>query len=80
MSWAATVLTLFPGMFPGPLGHSLPGKALSNGLWSLDARDIRIYYATTVGEARTLNGACATSAGTAASIAVRASSARAASS
>src|SRR5262249_26696475 len=41
MSWAATVLTLFPEMFPGPLGHSLPGKALANGLWSLDARDIR---------------------------------------
>jgi tRNA (guanine37-N1)-methyltransferase len=40
-SWSATVLTLFPAMFPGPLGHSLPGKALSNGLWSLDVRDIR---------------------------------------
>jgi tRNA (guanine37-N1)-methyltransferase len=40
-SWSATILTLFPGMFPGPLGHSLLGKALSNGLWSLEARDIR---------------------------------------
>lgn len=40
-SWAATVLTLFPDMFPGPLGHSLLGKAVSNGLWSLDVRDIR---------------------------------------
>ncbi len=40
-SWAATVLTLFPEMFPGPLGISLPGKALSNGLWSLEVRDIR---------------------------------------
>jgi tRNA (guanine37-N1)-methyltransferase len=40
-SWAATVLTLFPDMFPGPLGHSLLGKAASNGLWSLDVRDIR---------------------------------------
>jgi tRNA (guanine37-N1)-methyltransferase len=40
-SWAATVLTLFPDMFPGPLGHSLLGKAMSNGLWSLDVRDIR---------------------------------------
>jgi tRNA (guanine37-N1)-methyltransferase len=40
-SWAATVLTLFPDMFPGPLGHSLLGKALSNNLWSLDVRDIR---------------------------------------
>jgi tRNA (guanine37-N1)-methyltransferase len=41
MSWSATVLTLFPGMFPGPLGHSLPGRALAEGLWSLEARDIR---------------------------------------
>ncbi|MDB5734932.1 MAG: tRNA ((1)-)-methyltransferase [Alphaproteobacteria bacterium] len=40
-SWAVTVLTLFPDMFPGPLGHSLLGKAMSNGLWSLDVRDIR---------------------------------------
>ncbi len=40
-SWAATVLTLFPDMFPGPLGHSLLGKALSNNLWSLEVRDIR---------------------------------------
>ena len=40
-SWSATVLTLFPEMFPGPLGHSLLGKALSNNLWSLEVRDIR---------------------------------------
>jgi len=39
--WRATVLTLFPEMFPGPLGISLAGKALSSGLWSLEARDIR---------------------------------------
>src|SRR5215469_6662955 len=39
--WRATVLTLFPEMFPGPLGLSLAGKALSSGLWWLDARDIR---------------------------------------
>ena len=39
--WQATVLTLFPEMFPGPLGISLLGKALSNGLWSLEVRDIR---------------------------------------
>jgi len=39
--WHATVLTLFPDMFPGPLGHSLLGKASSNGLWSLEVRDIR---------------------------------------
>jgi tRNA (guanine37-N1)-methyltransferase len=41
MTWRATVLTLFPDMFPGPLGVSLAGKALSSGLWSLEARDIR---------------------------------------
>jgi tRNA (guanine37-N1)-methyltransferase len=39
--WRATVLTLFPEMFPGPLGVSLAGKALSSGLWALAARDIR---------------------------------------
>ena len=41
MSFAATILTLYPEMFPGPLGHSLAGKALASGLWSLDVRDIR---------------------------------------
>ena len=41
MTFAATVLTLFPEMFPGPLGLSLAGRALENGLWSLAARDIR---------------------------------------
>lgn len=39
--WCSTVLTLFPDMFPGPLGVSLAGKALSAGLWALEARDIR---------------------------------------
>jgi len=39
--FAATVLTLFPTMFPGPLGQSLAGEALTRGLWSLEARDIR---------------------------------------
>jgi tRNA (guanine37-N1)-methyltransferase len=39
--WRATVLTLFPEMFPGPLGVSLAGKALASGLWDLKARDIR---------------------------------------
>ena len=39
--WTATVLTLFPDMFPGPLGTSLAGKALTSGLWQLEARDIR---------------------------------------
>jgi len=39
--WRATVLTLFPEMFPGPLGVSLAGKALASGVWQLEARDIR---------------------------------------
>src|ERR1700759_5390226 len=39
--WRATVLTLFPEMFPGPLGVSLAGKALASKLWALEARDIR---------------------------------------
>ena len=41
MTWHAAVLTLFPEMFPGPLGISLVGKALQTNLWSLDVRDIR---------------------------------------
>ena len=41
MTWRATVLTLFPEMFPGPLSVSLAGKALASGLWTLEARDIR---------------------------------------
>jgi tRNA (guanine37-N1)-methyltransferase len=43
--WRATVLTIFPGMFPGPLGDSLAGKAAARGLWSLAAVDIRDYAA-----------------------------------
>jgi tRNA (guanine37-N1)-methyltransferase len=39
--WAATVLTIFPEMFPGPLGQSLAGKALANGVWSIAITDIR---------------------------------------
>ena len=39
--WRATVLTIFPEMFPGPLGVSLAGKALAKGVWSLEAADIR---------------------------------------
>ena len=39
--FGATILTLFPAMFPGPLGQSLAGEALTRGLWSLEARDIR---------------------------------------
>ena len=41
MTFAATVLTIFPEMFPGPLGRSLAGRALDEGIWSLDIRDIR---------------------------------------
>ncbi len=39
----ATVLTLFPEMFPGPLAYSLAGKALDAGIWALDSVDIRGY-------------------------------------
>jgi len=39
--WRATVLTLYPAMFPGPLGMSLAGKALTAGTWSLEVSDIR---------------------------------------
>ena len=41
MTWRASVLTLFPEMFPGALGCSLAGRALAAGVWSIDARDIR---------------------------------------
>jgi tRNA (guanine37-N1)-methyltransferase len=41
MTFRATILTLFPEMFPGPLGVSLAGKALADNIWSLEARDIR---------------------------------------
>jgi tRNA (guanine37-N1)-methyltransferase len=41
MNWRATVLTIFPEMFPGPLGLSLAGKALAEGKWALEAIDIR---------------------------------------
>lgn len=40
-AWQASVLTLFPEMFPGPLGLSLAGRGLERGLWRLDAVDIR---------------------------------------
>ena len=39
--WRAAILTIFPEMFPGPLGVSLAGKALASGIWSLDTHDIR---------------------------------------
>jgi tRNA (guanine37-N1)-methyltransferase len=41
--WRASVLTIFPEMFPGPLGASLAGKALAAGRWALDAVDIRAH-------------------------------------
>jgi len=43
MTWRASVLTLFPEMFPGPLGHSLAGRAQQEQIWSLDVTDIRIF-------------------------------------
>src|SRR6266851_10268654 len=41
MTWTVTVLTIFPEMFPGPLGHSLAGKGLRDGAWRLETVDIR---------------------------------------
>jgi tRNA (guanine37-N1)-methyltransferase len=41
MTWRTTVLTIFPEMFPGPLGASLAGKALAEGKWALSTIDIR---------------------------------------
>lgn len=43
MPFAATALTLYPEMFPGPLGVSLAGEGLRQGLWSLEALDIRAH-------------------------------------
>jgi tRNA (guanine37-N1)-methyltransferase len=43
MSWTARILTLFPEMFPGPLGHSLAGKALERGDWTIETIDIRSF-------------------------------------
>ena len=45
MNWRASVLTIYPDMFPGPLGQSLAGKALASGIWSLTAVDIRNFAA-----------------------------------
>jgi tRNA (guanine37-N1)-methyltransferase len=41
--WRASVLSIFPEMFPGPLGLSLAGKALAGGAWALDVVDIRTF-------------------------------------
>ncbi|WP_018981001.1 tRNA (guanosine(37)-N1)-methyltransferase TrmD [Saccharibacter floricola] len=43
MTWQADILTLFPDMFPGPLGYSLAGRALENDVWSCRAHDLRPY-------------------------------------
>jgi tRNA (guanine37-N1)-methyltransferase len=39
--WQASIFTLYPDMFPGPLGTSLSGEALKRGTWSLEAHQIR---------------------------------------
>jgi tRNA (guanine37-N1)-methyltransferase len=39
--WRASVISIFPEMFPGPLGASLAGKARQKGIWALDAVDLR---------------------------------------
>ncbi|HRK18161.1 MAG TPA: tRNA (guanosine(37)-N1)-methyltransferase TrmD, partial [Hyphomicrobiaceae bacterium] len=41
--WQAVVITLFPAMFPGPLGHSVVGTALAEGRWQLDTIDLRTF-------------------------------------
>jgi tRNA (guanine37-N1)-methyltransferase len=41
--WRASVFTLFPDMFPGPVGLSLAGDALARGIWALDVHDIRAH-------------------------------------
>lgn len=43
MTWCADILTLFPAMFPGPLGFSLAGRALERGIWACQAHDLRPY-------------------------------------
>ena len=45
MTFAAHLLTLYPDMFPGPLGHSLAGRALAEGIWSCTATSIRDFAA-----------------------------------
>ncbi|MBT8428051.1 MAG: tRNA (guanosine(37)-N1)-methyltransferase TrmD [Erythrobacter sp.] len=45
MTFRASILTLYPDMFPGPLGHSLAGRALEEGKWSLDVTNIRDFAA-----------------------------------
>ena len=50
MTWRASVLTLFPAMFPGPLGQSLAGRALEAGIWSLDVTNIRDFARTGIAQ------------------------------
>ena len=45
MTFAATILTLYPEMFPGPLGHSIAGRARDEGIWSLETLQIRDFAA-----------------------------------
>ena len=52
MSWHATILTLYPEMFPGPLGLSLAGDALARGAWQCEARNIRDFG---IGKHRTVD-------------------------
>jgi tRNA (guanine37-N1)-methyltransferase len=52
VTWRASILTLFPELFPGPLGASLIGKALRDGLWTLDLHDIRAHG---IGKHRTVD-------------------------
>jgi tRNA (guanine37-N1)-methyltransferase len=52
MSWHATILTLYPEMFPGPLGVSLAGDALTRGAWQCEARNIRDFG---IGKHRTVD-------------------------
>lgn len=53
MSFRATVLTLYPQMFPGPLGHALAGRAMDDGIWALQAVNIRDFA---VDRHRTVDG------------------------
>ncbi len=59
MTWRASVLTLFPAMFPGPLGQSLAGRALETGIWSLDVTNIRDFARTGTAPSTTRRSAAA---------------------
>jgi tRNA G37 N-methylase TrmD len=53
MSFSATVLTLYPEMFPGPLGISLAGRARDEGKWAIDAVQIRDLPPTSIAPSMT---------------------------